>query len=210
MYEQKNRLKDAVTAQGIREELLQYAKDFKTSWVSLGQSLYAVWKDKLFLAWSYEKFEYYTERELGIKKEIAMRLLKTYFFLEQDEPDYLKPEFKEDRDAAHVPGCDAINVLRLARQKRELNKSDYVDLKKAVFEKGQEASAVRKDLVALMKKRKEVDPEEEREKRNEAAMRKVLNALRSFQKDMESLKLAPVALLEEATALMKKIEEEID
>lgn len=213
LYEEKQRqkkLKSSITADLIRDQLIQYSKDFKTVWLNLGQNLYPVYKDKLYTAWGFEKFEHYTQEELGVNKETATKLLKTYFFVEQDEPQYLKKEFRDERDPAQVPGCDALNVLRLARARKELNKNDYAQLKEAVFEKGQEAAEVRKDLVSLMKERKKVDPDEEREKRNTAAVKKLLNALRSFQKDMETLKLAPAALVEEVNGLMKKLEEEVE
>ncbi|MCK5581477.1 MAG: hypothetical protein KAJ18_09430 [Candidatus Omnitrophica bacterium] len=208
--EQQNRQQSGVTADLIREELMLHAKNFKVSWTGLGQALYVVWNDKLFYAWGYEKFEYYTERELGIKKPTAMKLLKNYFFLEQEEPAYLAKEFAEDRDAAQVPPCDAINVLRLAKRNHELHKDDYRSLRKSVFDKGKDATALRKDLTTMIRERKQVDPDEEREMRNLVAMRKCLNALRSFERDMEVLKLAPADLVEEAKTLMKKIEEEVE
>ncbi len=213
VYEEKQRqkkLKSSITADLIRDQLIQYAKDYKAAWLLLGQNLYPVFKDKLFTAWGFEKFEHYTQGELGINKETATKLLKTYFFVEQDEPEYLKKEFHQERDPMQVPSCDALNVLRLARSRKELNKDDYAQLKEAVFEKGREAGEVRKDLVSLMKERKKVDPDEEREKRNTAAVKKLLSALRSFQKDMESLKLAPAALVEEINGLMKKLEDEVE
>ncbi len=213
LYEQKQKqkkLNSSITADLIRDKLIQYSKDFKTAWLHLGQNLYPVYKDKLFTAWGFEKFEHYTEGELGVNKETATKLLKTYFFLEQEEPEYLKKEFREERDPAQVPGYDALNVLRLARARKELNKKDYDELKEKVFEKGGEAAEVRRDLVSLMKERKQVDPDEEREKRNTAAVKKLLNALRSFQKDMEALKLAPAALVAEVNGLMKKLEEEVE
>jgi hypothetical protein len=193
----------------LREELIQHAKNFKTSWVNLGQALYPVWKDKLYYNWNYDKFEYYTEQELGIKQSTALKLLKTYFFLEQEEPAYLAKEFPESREAKYVPQHDAINVLRLARQKKELTRDDYQQLKKAIFDKGRDASAVRKDLTAIMKERKPVDPEEERRKRNTISLRKLLLAMRSFKRDMEAFKMAPAHILEETDMLMKKIEAEI-
>lgn len=210
VYEHKTKMKSSITADVIRDQLIQYSKDFKTCWVNLGQNLYPVYKDKLFRAWGFEKFEDYTEKELGVNKETATKLLKTYFFLEQEEPAYLSKDFQAERDAHQVPGYDAINVLRLARQKKELNKKDYDQLREAVFEKGQDVAEVRKDLVALMKQRKEVDPDEERQQRNLAALRKLANALKSFQKDMEVLKLSSPELVDEATALLKKLQEEID
>ncbi|MCB9771081.1 MAG: hypothetical protein H6754_00815 [Candidatus Omnitrophica bacterium] len=212
LYEQKQKekkLKSSIAGDLIRDQLIEHSKVFKTAWLNLGQGLYPVYKDKLFTAWGFEKFEHYTEGELGVNKETATKLLKTYFFLEQDEPDYLKKDFSVDRDPAQVPGYDALNVLRLARASKELNKDDYAQLKEAVFEKGREASEVRKDLTGIMKERKKVDPDEEREKRNTAALKKLINALHTFQKDMEALKLAPPSLVEEVNSLMKKLAEEV-
>lgn len=208
--QQKRKNVATVTGDLIREHLVEYVKSFKTSWVKLGQALYPVWKDKLFYAWGYDKFEYYTQEELGLKKETALKLLKTYFFMEQNEPAYVKEDFTKERDASQVPGCDEANVLRLARNNKELNKEDYYKLHKAVFEEGKDAGAVRKDLTSMIRERKPVDPDEERQERSDAAIRKLANALKSFYNDMESLKLAPAELVEEAKELLEKLEQEID
>lgn len=193
----------------LRERAVDCAKDFKTSWVQLGQTLYSVWKDKMYVSWGYEKFEHYTERELGLKNELSVKLLKTYFFLEQEEPSYLQDDFKEDREAPRVPHLDAVNVLRLARGKKELLREDYLKLKKAAFDKGQSATALRKDLTALIRERKPVDPDEEREKRNAAAIKKLISALAMFEKDMEALKLLPGNIIDEAKGLIKKLEAQL-
>jgi hypothetical protein len=207
IYEQKR--KPGTVSKEIREQLLQHSKDFKTSWVKLGQALYAAWHDKLFYNWGYDKFEHYTQKELGIKNPTAMKLLKTYFFLEQEEPSYLKEEFCEEREAKQVPGCDAINVLRLAKRNKELTAEDFHALKTSVFDKGRDAALVRKDLTQIMKERKPVDPDEERQKRHEAAVNRLLTALSSFEKDEETLKIAPAELVKEAKALKKKLESQV-
>ena len=187
----------SISAGLLRDEVLKFAKDFKTSWVSLGQSLYSVYKDKMYHGWGFEKFEEYTQKELGIRKETAMKLLKTYFFIEQDEPEYLSREFKEERDPVNVPPYESMNFLRLAKQNKEINKQDYLHLKKDIFEKGKDVSVMRKDFVALMKQRKEVDPDEERERRSQEAIRRLLNAAKAFKMDMEILKLVSAEVLEE-------------
>ena len=207
---EETRGRSPVTADLIRQELVEHAKNFKRSWLKLGQSLYPVWKDKWFYTWGYDKFEYYTQKELGIKKPTAIKLLKSYFFLEQDEPAYLNEEFSESREAPKVPDCDSINVLRMARGKKELTKDDYQELRRAIFDKGKDSSQVRKDLTALLRERKEVDPDEERKQRSAAAIRRFLSAAQSFRKDMETLKLIPGDLLEETDSLLKKLEKELD
>ena len=203
---EKPKQKSHAIDNALREQILEYSKDFKTSWVNLGQTLFAVWRDKIYAAWGFEKFEHYTEKEVGLPKQMALKLLKTYYFLEQEEPAYLKKEFSESRDALRVPGYEAINVLRMAKQKKELFREDYATLKKAIFDKGKEAGVVRKDLAAIMKERKQVDPDEEREKRNETAIRKFVGSLKSFKKDMQALKLLPEDIVSEADSLMEKLE----
>ena len=68
----------------IREKAVLLCKDFKISWVSLGQVLYAIYDDKMFHRWGYEKFENYTQKELGMPKGAALKLLKSYLFLEEE------------------------------------------------------------------------------------------------------------------------------
>jgi len=192
----------------LRANIAQHAKDFKLSWVSLGQGLYSVWRDKLYHSWEFDKFEDYVVRELGLKKPLALKLVKTYFFVEQDEPVYLKKEFAEARDTAVIPGYEGLDVLRLARSRKELTREDYTKLRKDIFEKGKEASLVRKDLTAIIKERKKVDPEQAREDRHEQSVRRLVAALRSFKKDMETLKLADPDIIDEAEELLKRLEEQ--
>jgi hypothetical protein len=192
----------------LRANIAGHAKDFKLSWVQLGQGLYSVWRDKLYHSWEFEKFEDYVVRELGLKKPLALKLVKTYFFVEQEEPVYLKKEFAEVRDTAAIPSYEGLDVLRLARSRKELTREDYTKLRKDIFEKGKEASVVRKELTAIIRERKQVDPQQAREARHEQSVRRLVAALRSFRKDMETLKLAEPDILEEAEELLKRLEEQ--
>jgi len=208
--DQRSKQRPDVTSELLRSQIREHSKSFKTSWVNLGQALYSVWNDKLYYAWGYDKFEYYVEQEVGLPKQLSLKLLKTYYFLEQEEPDYLQKGFNDDREASKVPGYEAVNVLRLAKQRKDLMKNDYLKLKRDVFEKGKDASTLRQDLTAMMRERKPVDPEAERDQRNEAAIRKLYNALDVFKKDMDVLKLIPGDIAQEAKALMEKLEKQLE
>ena len=72
----ENRSKNRIdsNAERIRSEIRNHSKLFKTSWVSLGQALHAVWQDKIFYAWGYDKFEHYVEREVGLHGGVDVRL----------------------------------------------------------------------------------------------------------------------------------------
>jgi hypothetical protein len=210
--ERKSKLKklDNPTSRELRARVQESAKNFKTAWVELAQALYAIWRDKLYEYWGYERFEHYAEREVGLQKTLALKLVNTYSFVEQQEPQFLQNGFLEHRDAAATPELDAIHVLRLARNKKELTKHDYADLHKQVFEKGKGAVAVRKELTAIIKERKPVNPEEERAQRSAACVRRLLNAMRSFKRDAETLKLIRADLVSQAEELIRQLEGEIE
>ncbi len=193
----------------LRYRTLQSAKNFKTSWIEFAQALYSVWKDKIYKKWGYNTFDAYTSKEIGIKKQTAMKLLKSYYFLEKEEPAYLKEEYAESPDVATVPTYDAVNILRLAKSKKTLDSDDYNTLKEKVFQKGRDASEIKKDLTALIKERQELEPEEARRKREIASVKRFLSTLKSLKRDIELLKILPASVIKETDNLIKKIEAEI-
>ena len=195
----------------LRFQVLEKVKHFKTSWIELGQALYSVWKDKLYRQWGFNQFDTYTDKEIGIKKPTAMKLLRSYYFLEKEEPEYLKKSVEgEPEEAGSIPSMEAVDLLRLAKNKKTLDESEYASLKKDVFEKGRDVKEIKKDLTSLMRQREELGPEEAREKRRDQTVRRFLGSLRAVKHEIESAKLLPVAIIKEVEALIKKIEHELD
>ncbi len=200
---------ESMDKNSLRYQILEKVKNFKISWLSLGQALYSVWKDKLYKEWGYLTFEAYTAKEIGIKKPTAMKLLRSYYFLEKEEPGYLEKDHAEPEEVASIPSYDAVNVLRLAKNKKTLDRVDYADLKKKVFEKGRDARDIKKDLTALIREREELDPEDAMKKRKSAMLKRLLAALKSVKHDAEVLKLLPASIIKETASLISKIELEI-
>lgn len=195
-------------SEDLRNNLTHNAKNFKTSWIFLGQALYTVWRDKLFHAWGHEKFEDYVVNELGMKNTLAMKLVKTYFFVEQQEPEYLQKEFAEGREAAVIPSYEPLDVLRLARKEKDLTREDYQKLREQVFVKGKDAVEVKKELTAMIKERKQVDPDVEREKRNKASIARMISCLKLFVGDMNLFKLCDHSITEASEDLLNKLQED--
>ncbi|MBF0330718.1 MAG: hypothetical protein HQL17_02185 [Candidatus Omnitrophica bacterium] len=201
---------DNLNSQQMRVLVQEGAKEFKASWLKLAQVLYAVHRDKLYEYWGYEKFEYYIEKEVGIKKPMGLKLVKTYAFVEQQEPQCLKAEFFDGREAGALPQFEAVNLLRMARNNKDLTKSDYQEIRKSVMDNGKDAALVRKDLTAMIKERKQVDPDEEREQRSAAALKRFMTAIRSFKKDADTLKLIPAHIIKKADELIRELESQIE
>lgn len=200
---------EGVETDSFRHHVLESAKNFKTSWVALGRALYAVWKDKLYKDWGYNTIEGYTSREIGIKKLTAMKLLRSYYFLEKEEPQYLSQDYSASSQAASVPTYESIDLLRKAKNNRTLDNEDYASLKKDIFEKGKDSQQVRRDLTTLIKQRKEIDPEEEKQKARMITVRRFLSTLKSMKREIEASHLLPPSILKETESLIKKLEAEI-
>ena len=62
-----------------------------------------------------------------------MKLLKSYYFLEKEEPHYLKNEYAASTQPANIPSYESVNILRQAKNNKVLDEEDYRDLKKEIF-----------------------------------------------------------------------------
>ncbi|MCX5708901.1 MAG: hypothetical protein NTY14_08055 [Candidatus Omnitrophica bacterium] len=193
----------------LRCAVLESAKLFKTSWIELGRSLYTVYKDKKYKEWGFNEFEIYTSKEIGIRKETSMKLLRSYFFLEKEEPDYLRSQQRKDAAAGNIPTYEAVDVLRQAKSKKILGDKEYQDLKSRIFEKGKDAREVKKDLTAMIRSREELEPEEAWEKKREAILKRMLGVLRSLKDEAKSSKLVSAQIIKETESLIYKLESEI-
>ncbi len=205
----EEKMKNIGDKDSLRYHILENAKSFKTSWVELGRALYTVWKDKLYKDWGYGDFNIYTTKEMGIRKQTALKLLRSYYFLEKEEPVYLKKDFTAAQDTALVPTLEAVDVLRLAKNKKILDEEDYAHFKAEIFEKGKDAREVKKNMAVLIRERQELSPEDAWQKKKFTAVKRFLGTLKSLKQEIESAKLLPAQLIREAADLIRKLEEEI-
>jgi len=196
-------------ADPARRRVLESAKNFKTSWIELGQALYAVWKDKLYRNWGYYQFDAYTSKEIGIRKDTALKLLRSYYFLEKEEPQYVDRETINKADTAAVPTYESIDVLRRAKGKKDLDEADYASLRKNVLERGEDVRVIKKDLTSLMRQREEIEPEEARKKRKAALVRRFVGILKAIRNEIKASKILSAQVAKDADRLIEKIEGEI-
>lgn len=190
-----------------RQHVLTCAKSFKTSWVELGRALYMAWKDRLYKKWGYGDFEQYTTKEIGIKKNTSMKLLRSYYFLEKEEPQVLSTYMDESKQGK-LPGYETIDMLRQAKEKKTIDGDDYRNLREAVLE-GKDDGEVKQELTQLIRQRKELEPEEAWEQRKSAVVKRLLGTLRSLTEEVRSGKLVSAQVIRDADELIKKIESEM-
>lgn len=200
---------ESIDQDSLRYKILECAKNFKLSWIELGQSLYSVWKDKLYRDWGYMTFEAYTAKEIGIKKPTALKLLKSYYFLEKEEPVLLQRDRAESSDPARLPSYEAVNLLRLAKNKKMLHENDYGIIRKGVLEMGKDARDIKKDLTAIIRHREELGPEEARETRRISVVKRLLASLKALRTEIEAERMLPASMIKEISELIDRVEQEL-
>ena len=202
---------ETIDKDSLRYRVLETAKRFKTSWIELGQALSTVWKDKSYREWGHQTFESYTAREIGIRKPTALKLLRSYSFLEKEEPAVLQRGGGKDQEkVASIPHYESVNVLRLAKNNGSLTERDYAAIKRDVIEKGKDANEVRRGLTAIMRQREEDAPEEARRKRRAVAVKRLVSVLKSLKRELEFSKIVSASVIKDADALIQKIEQELE
>ena len=135
----------------FRYKVLDAAKGFKSSWIELGQYLFSVYRDKSYREWGYLTFDAYCAKEIGIRQPTAMKLLKSYSFLEREEPSFLKREALDERQPNRIPSYESVNALRLAKDNKDLSPQDYEDIREEVLDHAKEDGEVKKKIRYILK-----------------------------------------------------------
>ncbi|MBN3038794.1 MAG: hypothetical protein JW869_05175, partial [Candidatus Omnitrophica bacterium] len=144
--------------------------------------------------------------EIGIRKQTALKLLKSYYFLEKEEPQYVSSGYVEETDAALIPTYESVDLLRQASNKKELDQEDLRKIKNVILQKGKDAREVKKDLTQIIKQRQELEPEEAREKKKSAQLKRLVSVLKSLQKEIKISKTLPSQTIKDIDKLIEKLE----
>lgn len=189
---------ESLPPESFRYRVLDSAKRFKNSWIDLGQALYAVYKDKLFKGWGYLTFEAYCAKEIGVRQPTALKLLKSYSFLETEEPAYLKKK-SEDQKPSQIPSYEAVNALRLAKASEKLDEDEYEELRQDVLENAKEDVEVKKKIRYILKSGMKAAAAEDPQARKDAAVKRLAAQLEAAKIEMTQADLPP--------KILKKIDE---
>jgi hypothetical protein len=192
----------------LRYRVLQSARNFKTSWIELGNYLQAVFQEKHYKRWGYTSFESYCSREIAIKTTTALKLLRSYYFLESEEPAFLKERLSSTEKVVALPSVDSVDILRRARNRQNLDADDYRSLRDSVLEKGEEPKEVRYKLKNILEAYAGGESEEEEKKRRTATINRCLGVLRTIKREIEISGVLPRRIVKEIDRLVAVIETE--
>ncbi len=195
--------------ESLRYQTLQSARRFKTTWIELGQYLQTVWRDKHYKSWGYTSFESYCSKEIAIKHSTALKLLRSYYFLEREEPSFLKARLSETEKVVKLPSCDSVDILRLAKDKKGLNEKDYKTLRYKVLDEGEDPKEVRSELKSILESYPGDPSEDEKRKKQQVTIKRLLGTLKNLKTEIELSGILSQKLAREIDQLIAKIGSEL-
>ncbi|MSR78290.1 MAG: hypothetical protein EXS63_08740 [Candidatus Omnitrophica bacterium] len=194
----------------LRQKIVEAARAHKASWIQLGQYLFTVHNDKLFKTWGFLSFEAYCIKDLSIKQTMAAKLLKSYAFLEKEEPRLaaLASDTSEET-AKEIPHYESVNLLRLAKENKFFTPKDFSELRECVLEDAKEPKEVKAQVKRILEERKPEDGADERQTKRQSKIKRLIVLLRAGVRDLEEDDLLPEYLSKQVGALIQKLEDQI-
>jgi hypothetical protein len=178
--------------------VLDKAKQFKSSWVELGEKLLEVSSKGRFREWGYQNFEEYCVQEIRIKRGTAEKLTMAYRFMEKEEPQLLgaREELKP------LPDYRSIDLLRQAKEEQGFTEEQYGDLRKSVVEEERSHPTILKKYKEVAALRQEVNPA--------APLKASVAAARRLESALRGLNEPPALYLEQVAGMVAHLEEELE
>jgi hypothetical protein len=132
----------AASAGGFREEVLRAARAFKASWTGLARVLTRVRDEALWEGWGFPSFEAYCSKELRIRKATALKLTRSWTFLDRHERGW-RPDAPDARPA---PAFEVVEVLAEAEERGALDAEEYRSIRDSIWDPDRPVAAVRREL----------------------------------------------------------------
>lgn len=130
-----------------RYQVLATARQFKSSWVELGEWLARVSSGKRFAEWGFATFDDYCTGEIRIRRQTAEKLLLAYRFLERREHGLL-----DRREQRPLPDYRSVDLLRQADEGEQFSMAEYSELRQAVVAEERSHPAIARQFRDLVHK----------------------------------------------------------
>lgn len=194
----------------LRQKVVEVARKHKASWIELGQYLHTIQKNKIYKYWGYLEFDHYCTKELGIKPNTALKMTRSYLYLEREEPRVIESHHSSDENPRTIPSYESVNILRLARKNPLLKEKDVAAIREHVFEEAREPKEVRAHVRRLLSDREVRDSGEVRKARRNAAIKRLISVLSNTKKELENERLLPVHILNQIDELSVKLQDQLE
>jgi hypothetical protein len=176
-----------------RYRVLTVARQFKSSWVELGEQLSLVRNAGEYSSWGYGSFDDYCREEVRIKRETAYKLTGAYNYLQKEEPAVLA----RSREMQSIPDYRSIDMLRQAREDQQLNEEQFQLLRDTVIEKERSHPTVAKQFRELTGQTNSLTEEQ--------LLRQSLATVRRLEGQLQQLQALPQEILQSCSLILDEL-----
>ena len=185
-----------------RYVVLDKAKQFKSSWVELGEKLLQVSSKGRFREWGYDSFDEYCVQEIRIKRGTAEKLTMAYRFMEKEEPQLLNARENVREELKPLPDYRSVDLLRKAKEEKGFSEEEYGKLRKSVVEEERSHPTVLKQYKEVAALREEVNPQ--------TPVKATLSAAKRLDSALRGLNDPPALYLAQVGEMIAHLEEELE
>lgn len=185
-----------VPMDGLRHTVLLAARRFKSTWVELGKLLVKVRDEALFEAWGYPSFEAYCLAELRIRKQTALKLTRSFSFLDRHEPQAMQ----EPQASESAPPFEVVEVLAQAEERGQLSAQEYKSIRDSIWSDAKPTSELRRELTERF-------PAPEPRADPSAELKRLWTMAKRLHAELSANKKVPTSVAERAEALAGDLEE---
>lgn len=184
-------------ADPYRQTVLAAARRFKSTWAELGKLLTRVSAENLWEAWGFPSFEAYCAKELHIRKNTALKLTRSFSFLQRHEPEQVEREAFPER----APAFEVVEVLADAEARGQLAPDAYQQIRESIWNPERPVSELKRELTERF-------PRPAPEPRPASlTLRRFAQAARKLASELAACKEVPSSVAERAGALADDVEE---
>lgn len=130
------------SADPYRQTVLAAARRFKSTWVELGKLLIRVRDESLWEGWGHPSFEAYCAKELHIRKSTALKLTRSFSFLQRHEPE----EVGKDALPERAPAFEVVEVLADAEERGQLSPNEYQQIRESIWNPERPVSELKREF----------------------------------------------------------------
>ncbi|MCX7934195.1 MAG: hypothetical protein N3A66_02925 [Planctomycetota bacterium] len=196
---------ETLPPESLRYQVLAAVRRFRASWVELAKLLHQVAYDNAYRQWGYEEFDLYCGQELGLKRPTVKKLLLSYNYLQQHEPERLSAHEQRGSAEAYIPDYQTVALLQRAYENRDLDEKIRRDFHSRAFSEESDEGALRKEIRANLKEA-EISSRSAEEARR-LALRQLLSAARMLRRRLSACRFVPADLRERCEQALTELED---
>ena len=180
----------------LRQTVLLSARRFKSTWVELGKLLVKVRDEALFETWGFATFEAYCLGELRIRKQTALKLTRSFSFLDRHEPQAMQAPATTEA----APPFEVVEVLAQAEERGQLSAQEYKSIRDSIWSDSKPVSELKRELTERF-------PAPEAKPNHAAELKRLWTLAKRLHAELLANKKVPRALAERAEAVAGDLEE---